>query len=347
MGKPVWIFLRNEGWKKTDLVFTSEEALVDVINAMARSMGRRITYQKPKINAVLPDGSRLHASIPPLSDGEITIRKFKQTPFTPCELAQNRTLTFASLAFLWAVMQFDFRVLVCGNTASGKTTTLNALFSFVPANERIVIFEETPEICIPHEHALRLVSNEELGIDMNSLVWDSLRMRPDRVIVGEVRTKEEIGGLIETMLAGQARGSYATMHAQSASEALQRMLRLGISEMDCRSIDLIITQRRISTYDSRKRKMGENRRVMEICEVKKEGEFGVEKLFDYDAERDALCGSMKGSETVRRIASFFGGSEKEVLKEIGRREAFLEKLAGGKPSYAESCGRIQKFSYGG
>ncbi len=346
IGKPAYVYVRNSGWKKTNLAFTDEEALIDVINRTARGMGRRITFQKPKLNAVLPDGSRLHATIPPLSEGEVTIRKFKSSPFAPWELAQNNTLGFEALAFLWAAMQFDLRVLVCGNTASGKTTTLNALFLFVPKSERVIIFEETPEIKLLQPHFARLVSNEELGIGMKEIVWDSLRMRPDRVVVGEVRTKEEVAGLIETMLAGQAKGSYATMHAQSAQECLQRMKNLGVSEMDCKSIDLIVCQRRISSYDAKSRRMGEKRRVTEICEVKKQGELGVERLFYYDEKKDGMVGDFSNSLTFGRISSFFGMDRKNAEKEIGKRREFLEGMAKKKPKYEDSFALVQKFAYG-
>jgi Flp pilus assembly CpaF family ATPase len=113
-----------------------------------------------------------------------------------------------SLAFLWLALQSDCTLLICGNTGSGKTSTLNALFCFVPANERIVVVEETPEIRLPHEHQIRLASSLELGIDMHSLIVDSLRMRPDRIIVGEMRTASETKAFVDTLLAGQGKGSY-------------------------------------------------------------------------------------------------------------------------------------------
>ncbi|MEM2963206.1 MAG: ATPase, T2SS/T4P/T4SS family [Candidatus Anstonellales archaeon] len=346
LGKPVYIYLRNSGWKRTNLVFSDEELLIEVINKMGREMGRRVTYQKPKLNAILPGGSRIHASIPPLSQGELTIRKFSSSPFAPWELALNGTLTFEALSFLWCAMQFDLRMLVCGNTASGKTTTLNALFSFVPKNERVVAFEDTPEIRVLQPHFVRMIANEELGIGIKEMVWDSLRMRPDRVIVGEVRTREEVSGLVETMLSGQAKGSYATMHAQSSQEAIQRMKNLGVSDMDCRSLDLTICQRRISFYDAKTKRVGEKRRITEIAEVKKEGEIGVKMLFQYDEKKDCLIPQYLNSTTFNRIASFLGISKNEVLSEISRREEFIRKLARRKPTYEESFALIQKFTYG-
>ena len=125
-----------------------------------------------------------------------------------------------SLAFFWMLLQSSSSILVCGNTGSGKTTTLNALFSFVPLNERVVVVEETPELNIFQEHCVKIIANKELGITLSNLVEDTLRMRPDRVIVGEVRNAEEAQALGECLLAGQARGTYATLHATDGVQAL-------------------------------------------------------------------------------------------------------------------------------
>ena len=182
LDKPVYVYVRNKGWQKTNGYFTKLEFVIDIINKMARQLGRRITYQNPRLNAVLPDGSRLHASIPPISSVEVTIRKFRENPFTVFDLINYHTINEEALSVLWLLMQSDLSILISGNTASGKTTTLNSLFSFVPLTERILITEETPEINIPHKHQVNMISNYDLGIPISSLVSDSLRMRPDRVL---------------------------------------------------------------------------------------------------------------------------------------------------------------------
>jgi flagellar protein FlaI len=156
--KPIYVFLRKKGWRQVNAVLESEEAIADMINRMSRRSGRHITLQNPRLDAVMPDGSRLHGSLPPISQGEITIRKFRERPFSPPELVGNGTLPAAEMAFLSVLMQCDSSLLIAGNTASGKTSTLNALFSFVPGNERIIVTEETPEINVPHRHQLRMVA---------------------------------------------------------------------------------------------------------------------------------------------------------------------------------------------
>jgi flagellar protein FlaI len=324
INKPVYVYNMKKGWLETNLYFRNEETVIAVINKIARQVGRRITYQNPKINAVLPDGSRLHASIPPISNIEMTIRKFKSNPITPCDIINSGVYSIDAVAFLSLVFQSDYNVLIAGNTASGKTTTLNALFSFVPLSDRILIIEETPEINIPHPHKIKLLSNSELKISMKELVEDSLRMRPDRVIVGEVRTEEETASFIETILSGQARGSYATFHAQSSEEAVKRMLNLKISRYDINSIDFILVQRRIMKYDPLKRKYWEERKGIEISEIDDDG--NIRQIFVLNRKTNNLEGDPTKSKKFEEIADNFNFTEKEMMDELEERKKFLSSL---------------------
>jgi Flp pilus assembly CpaF family ATPase len=215
-------------------------------------------------------------------------------------------------------------VIVAGNTASGKTTTLNALFSFIPLSDRIVIIEETPEINIPHPHKVKLVSNQELKINMKNLVEDSLRMRPDRVIVGEIRTPEETAAFIETILSGQARGSYATFHAQSSEELIKRMVNLGISKIDTTSIDFVIIQRRLMRYDPNTRNYWEERKGIEISEIDDEG--NVHKIFNLNRKTNKMEGDCSSSFKFEELANNFNMSTSELKQEIEERKNFLNSL---------------------
>lgn len=330
--KPVYVYLRRKGWKKVNTCFEDERAITDMINRMARNVGRHITIQNPRLDAMLPDGSRLHGSLPPISQGEITIRKFRDRPYSPRELAENKTIDIEALALLSVLMQCDSSVVIAGNTASGKTTTLNALFSFVPGNERVVITEETPEINIPHNHQLRLVANKDMGISLKELVYDSLRMRPDRMIVGEVRNKDEVEALFDVLLAGQARGSYATLHARSVDEALSRLRSFGIRDMDMESMDCIVVQRRMLLYDSRKRRNTEVRCVVEIAEM----DNGPKFLY--------RNGKIRQGKLLEKAAQSFGLSKREMVAELGRRKRFISRAD---PDYLEFYKEIQHRLYGG
>jgi Flp pilus assembly CpaF family ATPase len=315
INKPVYVYIREKGWRSVNAEFTDEHAIADTVNKMAQQIGRRITLQNPRIDAMLPDGSRLHASLPPISNGEISIRKFRERPFSPGELVENKTISKEAMAFLSLVMQGDNSVVIAGNTASGKTTMLNALFSFVPGNERIIIVEETPEINIPHKHQLRLVANKDMGISLKDLVYDTLRMRPDRMIVGEVRNKDETHALFDVLLAGQARGAYATFHAQSAQEAFQRFKNFGVEENDLRSIDYIVIQKRMLIYDPKKRCCSETRRVVEIA-----CQDGI--LYVADGKHATLS-RKKLDSNLLQLAEKLGMSKKELLQEMRERERVI------------------------
>ncbi len=266
---PVNIYLSNIGWCKTQIYFTDDEYITELINKMARSIGRQISLNNPILNASLNNGSRLNAIIPPIS-GEhptITLRKFKYNPLTPIDLINYNTINLDLATFLWLAMQTDSNILIAGNTGSGKTTTLNALFSFVPKSERIIICEETPEVNIPHKHKVKLKIEDKRNIHMQDLIICTLRMRPDRLIVGEIRSKEEVSSFIDTILAGQGKGSFATFHGLSSKDTIERLLKLGTLEQDLNALDLIILQRRWNNIDIENNLQKEIRKIIDICEI--------------------------------------------------------------------------------
>ncbi|MEM2137538.1 MAG: type II/IV secretion system ATPase subunit [Candidatus Anstonellaceae archaeon] len=340
LGLPVYIFVRGKGWLKTNVCIDSQDYFVSLVNRMGRNLGRRLTAQQPRINAVLEDGSRLHASMPPVSGCELTIRKFGAEPFSPFRLFSSKTFEAKSLALLSLAMQSDLSVIFTGNTASGKTSTLNAMLSFVPASERILLIEETPEISIPHPHQIRLLPFEESKIGMVELVRDSLRMRPDRVVIGEVRTAEEAQAFAESALSGQAKGCYATFHAQSARDALLRMRMMGCLESDLEGIDLVVVQRRVSTYDSRRRKIGEERKLTEIAVSSRSDALHPRTIFNGTSFSSPALSSLFG-----KISAGSGLSPSQISRELSLREKFLRGKKAGMP-FTRAFDEIQKFCFG-
>jgi len=336
VGQPIRVYHRTRGWLETNCAVTAKDFAVNTANKMARPLGRRLTAQNPRLNAVLPNGSRLHASIAPLTTNgaELTLRKFKEKPFTVPDLAANGTLPLDAAAFLWLALYGDTSLVIAGSTGSGKTTTLNALFSFIPLNERIIITEETPEISIPHKHCVRLVANAELGITLKELVKDTLRMRPDRVIIGEVRDEGETAALFDSLLAGQARGSYATFHAASGGEALARFEALGARPADLKALDLLLVQQRVLVYDAKTRRQRESRRVTEL-DLVQDGE--AVPLFAYDAAKGALAKTRRygGNALFERLEANYGMNASALQKEAEKRCSHLQKL-GGAPNFAEA-----------
>lgn len=327
--KPVYVYERQFGWLRTNIYFSDETTVINTINKMSRSIGRRLTLQTPKLNAVLNDGNRLNACISPVSflGPAATIRKFRQVSFTPADLVENLTISAEATAFLWMTLQTDCSLIISGNTGSGKTSTLNALFSFVPKEERIVITEETPEINLPHKHLVKLSVVPDLEIGMQSLIVDSLRMRPDRIIVGEVRSREEVAAFMDTLLAGQGKGSYATFHALSAEETLTRMKSLGISELDLSSIDLVLVQKRWNKIDLKKGVRKELRKVVEIGEVINEGgNVKINHLFGFNYSKDSLEKIGKSEKVMEKMLRTFNMDREGIEREIKSRKKVIEKL---------------------
>ncbi len=316
-GDPIRVFLRDVGWMDTNISMVDREKIIEIANKMAYSLDRRLTAQEPRMNANLPDGSRLHAVIPPISQkATLTIRKFRQRPFSPRELIDNKTINSEAMAFLWIAVQSDTNILVAGSTGSGKTTTLNSLLTFIPNDQRVISIEETPELNIFHPHTVRLVVNKERGISMSDLVKDTLRMRPDKVIVGEVRTPEEVKAWIDTTLAGQGKGSLATFHGLSTREAMNRIKSMGIPKTDLSGIDLVIVQRRWSTPDR-----ADNRKVFEICEINWDSDIRITPIYMYNPELDTLERTKSKSRILEYARKFMGIKKSEIKK----RSKFLER----------------------
>ena len=316
----------------------------NLVNKMASQLGRHITLHKPRLNAVLPDGSRLSASFPPISfEPVVTLRKFREKPFTPAELIANNTISSEAMAFLWMAMQTDCSILIAGNTGSGKTTLLNALFAFVPRHERIVITEETPEISVPHKHIAKVHVVENLGIGMSELIVDTLRMRPDRVVIGEVRNIEEVAAFMDTLLAGQGKGSYATFHSRNANEAIARLRKLGVNEIDIPAIDIIIVQKRWNKI-ANGRTSGEERHTTEICEVSEnDGRVELNKLFEFSFESKRIVKKNESTKLSEKIMNSFGIDRPMMKKELGKRRKWLEKKSGQQIAMQEFFGEVNDW----
>jgi pilus assembly protein CpaF len=208
--------------------FTDDDHLLRIINRIVARVGRRVDESSPMVDARLADGSRVNAIVPPLAiDGPVlSIRRFGASPLRAKDLVALGTLSTECLGFLAACVQAKLNVLISGGTGSGKTTMLNALSAFVPGTERIVTIEDSAELQLQQRHVVRLETRPpniegEGEIVARDLVRNSLRMRPDRIIVGEVRS-DEVLDMLQAMNTGHE-GSMTTIHANSARDALARL----------------------------------------------------------------------------------------------------------------------------
>jgi pilus assembly protein CpaF len=228
----VWVE-RHGRVERTEVAFGSDQRLRDVVERILAPLGRRIDEAEPMCDARLPDGSRVNVVIPPLAvDGPVlTIRRFRRLALTADDLVALGTWPPALRDFLAGAVRARLSILVCGGTGSGKTTTLNVLSSFIPDRERVVTIEDTAELRLQQSHVVRLEARpanvEGRGeITVRGLVRNALRMRPDRIVVGEVRGAEALD-MLAAMTTGHD-GSLCTVHAGSAEEALRRLETLAL-----------------------------------------------------------------------------------------------------------------------
>jgi pilus assembly protein CpaF len=219
---------RNGKLEITDATFVDNAHLLRIIDKIVSQVGRRVDEASPMVDARLPDGSRVNAIIPPLSlrGPTLTIRKFSRDPYTMDDLIAFGTVSPEAAQFLSACVRGKLNMLISGGTGTGKTTTLNALSAFVPNDERIVTIEDAAELQLQQDHVITLESRPpniegEGEIRIRELVRNSLRMRPDRIIVGEVRGAETLD-MLQAMNTGHE-GSLTTIHANSPRDALSRL----------------------------------------------------------------------------------------------------------------------------
>lgn len=286
------IYVERQGQlMRTAAMFRDEAHLRAILEKMLAFSGRRVDESSPMVDARLPDGSRLNAVLRPLAvNGDsVTIRKFSRDPFRSNQLVEMGTLSRNMADFLEAAVRGKLNVVVSGGTGSGKTTTLNALSAFIPSTERIITIEDAAELQLQQEHKVTLETRPANiegrgGIPMRELVRNALRMRPDRIIVGEVRGGEALD-MLQAMNTGHE-GSLTTVHANSPRDCLSRIetmvLMAGIDlplaairAQIASAVDLIVQQARL---------LDGSRRIVRITEVvgMESGVVTMQDLYEYE-----------------------------------------------------------------
>ncbi|MEM7056288.1 MAG: CpaF family protein [Pseudomonadota bacterium] len=299
---------------RTDVQFKDDAHLMRVINKIVSAVGRRVDESQPWVDARLADGSRVNALVPPCAvDGPLlSIRKFSKIPFTVDSLIEGGAFSEEMALFMHACVRCKLNVLVSGGTGSGKTTTLNALSSFIPENERIVTIEDTAELQLQQEHVGRMESRpanvEGTGaVTQRDLLKNALRMRPDRIIVGETRG-EEVVDMLQAMNTGHE-GSMTTLHANTPRDALSRLENMvGMSGIELplkalrtnvsSAIDVIV---QVSRMTDGKRRMNS---IQEITGM--EGDvITMQEIFTYERSGMDGGGKIQGKFSATGIRSKF------------------------------------------
>jgi pilus assembly protein CpaF len=288
----------------TQVRFKDNAHLLHIIEKIVSQVGRRIDEAQPIVDARLPDGSRVNAIIPPLAlDGpSLSIRRFGRHVITSDEMTGNKTLMPGMLKFLAACVQSKATILISGGTGSGKTTTLNALSRFIPEEERIVTIEDTAELQLQQRHVVKFETrppnlNKEGGINQRQLVRTALRMRPDRIIVGECRGAEALD-MLQAMNTG-VDGSMTTVHANNPKDAFSRlesMILMADIEIPARVI-LQQLASAIKLVVQVSRLQDGSRKIMNISEVLgvEDDRIEVQDIFAFDRTGVSESGKVQGS----------------------------------------------------
>ncbi|MBI1337419.1 MAG: CpaF family protein [Phycisphaera sp.] len=282
------VYIERDGKiEKTDARFTDDEAYDAAVNNILQFTGKTLNELTPLIDARLPDGSRVHVARPPCSrfGTVVTIRKFAKSMLDIDWLVELGTLTEQARQYLHVAVAAELNVLVAGGTSSGKTSLLNALSSFIPKGERIVVIEDSAELQLQQEHVISLEarSADRYGrgqVTIRDLFRSSLRLRPDRIVIGEVRGGEALD-MIQAMTSGHG-GSMGTLHANNPRDALNRLETMALMS----KVDLPLHALRsqvssaIDVVVQMSRHIGSRRLVTQISEVEPMGEDGRYRLKD-------------------------------------------------------------------
>ena len=319
---PYSVYVERRGKVElSDAQFTDNEHVMNVINRIVSSVGRRIDESSPMVDARLADGSRVNAIIPPLAltGPTVTIRKFSKRPLTVNDLIRFNSVSPKMMSFLEACVKGKMNIIVSGGTGSGKTTLLNVLSSYIPESDRIITIEDAAELQLRQKHVITLESRpaniEGVGqISIRDLVRNALRMRPDRIIVGEVRSGETLD-MLQAMNTGHD-GSLTTAHANSPRDLISRLETMvlmsgmdmpvrAIREQVSSALDLIVHQSRMKDG---------TRKIVSITEVVgMEGDtITLQELYGYRASGVDVRGNINGEFVA-----------------TGVRPGFADKLAAG------------------
>jgi archaeal flagellar protein FlaI len=337
VGIPLYIYHRKYGSIRSNLKFGSAKELDDYVVWLAQRSGKHISVASPILDATVPDGSRLQATLGMYvtkRGSSFTIRRFRDNPFTPVDLLKFKTMSLEMMAYLWIAIEHGQSMMVCGGTASGKTTTLNATLLFIPPQMKIVSIEDTRELNLPHENwvpsltragfgAKNVVSGKAPGeIDMFDLLAAALRQRPQYLMVGEVRGAEAFI-VFQAMATGKT--CYTTFHAESVSAMVHRMENPPISlpRSLVSALNLVLLQRQV--------KVGQKmtRRVQSLTEIvgldPETNELITNSVYSWNPADDTFQFSGH-SYVYERVALMKNLTMKEMEKEVRNRVEMLEGM---------------------
>ncbi len=348
--EPVWVYHKEFGWLKTNICIAPETEIQNYASIIARRVGKQITVLTPLLDAHLITGDRANATLFPISGkgNTVTIRRFRRDPWTVTDFIENRTTNAEIMAVVWMAMQYELNIILSGGTASGKTSMLNVFLPFTQPNHRIISIEDTRELNLPSFlHWVPMTTRApnpegKGGVSMLDLLVNSLRMRPDRIIVGEIRRQREAEVMFEAMHTGHS--VYTTFHANTADETIRRFTNppVDIPPTLLESVHLNIVM-------FRNRRLGV-RRILELAEFipEKRGTMMAIKsnsIYRWKPSTDAI---EKHSESIRffdELSLHTGLTIDEIGKELRDKQKILEWMVKNKIRQIENVGQVMAKYY--
>ncbi len=324
---PIFVYHSKYGNLETNIKI-GKDRLDRLVMRLTQKCGKHISIANPLVDATLPDGSRLQATfgteVTP-KGSSFTIRKFTVDPLTPVDLIKSKTVPSGVMAYLWMCVEHKLSAMIVGETASGKTTTLNAILMFIPPDSKVVSIEDTREIKLFHENWLAEVTRTGIGeveIDMYDLLRATLRQRPDYIVVGEVRGAEA-QTLFQAMSTGHA--CYSTLHAGDINQVVYRLESepLNVPRSMLQFLDVILVQTMWIKGKNRYRRTREVNEILGIDPTDKN--LLVNQFTKWDPKRDEHI-EVSQPRKLEKIADLFGTSLEEVYTELARRKEFLELM---------------------
>ena len=344
--EPIRVYHKKYGWLPTNFRVDREDKIINYSNIIARRVGRQITVLSPLLDAHLVSGDRVNSVLYPISTkgNTITIRRFARDPYTIIDLVNNKTCDLDIAVLLWLAVEYEMNVIISGGTASGKTVLLNACMPFIPPNHRVLSVEDTRELMLPDflywtPLVTRSPNSEGKGaVTMLDLLINSLRMRPDRIVLGEMRRKEEAMVLFEAMHTGHS--VYATMHANSAAETISRLINppLSVPANLLNAVNLNVVM-------FRDRRKG-IRRVFQVAEFNVSGEI-VEAniLYRWIPEEDKIVKHSESSRFFEDISRNTGMTKTELDENLEEKKGILSWLIKNKIRSLEEFGKVMNYYY--
>ena len=343
---PIAVYHRKYGWLRSNMYLPNEDEIFNYSAQIGRKVGRQIALLTPIMDARLETGDRVCATLSPISShgNTITIRRFARSPWTIISLISEhaRTMTPEMAAMLWLAFHYELNMIVAGGTASGKTSALNALCAFIPPSQRIITIEDTRELMLPDQQwnwvplLTRNANPEGLGeVSMLDLLVTSLRMRPDRIILGEMRRAPEAEVLFEAMHTGHS--TYATLHADTSSQVIRRLTQppISIPSSELTSLHLLVVQ-----YRDRRKNL---RRTLEISEVvagSQSSELSAKIIYRWRPRSDTFDRIAEPTKFYDELNLHTGMTKQEIDEQIKDRANILVWMRENKLDSIEHVGNV-------